>query len=458
MPTSNNKKDPASEIHQLRTYTDDIAELIRNNQLTPEQLAKIDPEVIKQAQNRRNLNNFGNFDTTTDGVTIDPRDQIVREEMKQPKAVDPKDKKPEQQEFKDNVVDLDDTTGESGVADFVLSLKDKAKPQQPTQAAPEPVVQQAPIAEPITEVEPPVQEIKPEPKVVAPEPKPEPVKELSPLEKLQKKEISLQDEVTSLMDQQKKLETDQATLESSLHEIDAKRQPLKAQEDDIEKQVRAIRLKESEVDTIEEKKALKQQRWSLEDERQRIEKERWDIDQSILTLTKQVQDIHSEQAKLMLQETEVEHAIDEVKKNERVLQAEIELKVMADKLKVILADRQKLEVDWKDIMDKKKVVLDKEAAIHKQEKVMQTEIDSIELKEHSAKDPSDLHIVEEQRWQKDKELRAIEVEEGAVQEELQAFNASVTEIETKSQSVLHQERELKDKIKELETIVAGTKK
>jgi chromosome segregation ATPase len=411
-----NPAEESTEVKQLRTYTNDIAELILTNKLSEKELAHIDPRIVEAVRSGEYTKKF-----------------IIPKKVKSKNLSDALANELHDKEMPDQMLDLDQ----------LESVAQKTRLAGTPSSIPEPSLKSV-EALPVEKTE----ELK-QPDIVLPEEK----KELTPAEQLKQEEQQLEAELVSFKDEEKRLHDKEASLGTEIDAAKTKSQPLKLREQEVEKQETDVEQKVRQSGSPLEKRDLEKQRWNLEDERQHIEQERWTMDERIITLEKEINENKKQEAALDTKEAQTAKKLQKVKKKEIAMEAQGKKEELAKKFEDIKNSRAQLETAWKDIMSKKQAVTEKEQEIAKQKETLESEIKSIDTSEHKASNPATIHEIESERWKKDKELRNVEEREWHAGEEELALQKSIADIEKQSQEVLHLERTTKNQIDELDALI-----
>ncbi len=491
MDNPQDQNQPAG-IKKLRTYAHDIARLIHDNKLSKQDLAKIDKKTLEDAKNidinddfvvldiAKKLQNFkaaavnplDDFAATLSQIKGDTTkgeiDMFDTDTIEVPRAIPQVEKKFHYEPLK--------KTEAPRIQPKIQAIRVPAAPSTP-QTKPQPaphIVQKVPVAPKAPEVH------LPDPYVVAkqetplpPKPKqPEPLKivkevvkeikevpyinlnkELSPQEKLQEEGSKVKQTIESMKADALSIQSKKLSLAASIQAALSKNQPLKVQEQQIEKEEGELRSLVSSASTAEEKHELEKKRWSLEDERQRIERERWDIDQSILEIEKQMVQLKAEESDVEKKERIAEKQLHKIEGQEKSLKAQADKKELLVKFEEVKSQRLSLESRWKEIVDKLTTLHKKESNIEDKKVTIVKEIISIESEEKAAHNPQKVHEIESKRWEKDEELRLLEKEEWNLEEQQSLLKKSSEDIESQSQEILHMEKTIKERIAELDALI-----
>ncbi len=491
-----------------RTYTSDIAQLLKENKLSEAELGKIDSQVVEDA--KKLLASISETNAKKAPIHINKLVKVyIGDDVHEPtgKSRDVKIPQEAPKEIKE----------EKKVSD---KAPEPIKVQETPAPKPEPKVEvvkvehkvEAVKQEPVKHVEPvkpaPVQTPKPQPtqvvevkkeepkpvaapklEVKAPEkkfekldeqkemhqvkkvekkeePKPAPVVEvkkpevvvppkpqISPEQKLQMEEKRLKDALADIQRRKSEFDKKESALRMQENEAREKKQPYIAQEQNVATRENLIREQERDVESSAEKQVLEKKRWALEDERQRIENQRWNIDQLILGFEKEIQEAHQNKLDLIQNEQNTQKQLDSVKKQEIALQAEAEKKTQLGKLEIIKNSRRKLETVWKELIDKKSELAQHKNAVADQVTTVESDIDKLETQESKSSDPVKTHELETARWKKDTELRNLEQEEWLTDEQTAVLQKSIDEVQKKSQEVLHLEKIISEQIGELDKLI-----
>jgi hypothetical protein len=487
LPSQEPQPEKNKGIKRLRTFSSDIARMMREHKLTKGDIAKLDPKLVSAIEHGEVPDDMGQIDT----VQVTSNDDTEADLLLKARRAETENVQSNQFEEKTLDLDTEEATQNTQEEINVVQAEQKAEPapepqiietpqeEQPVAVAikeqePQPVQKEEqtiepapePIPEPKVEVEPeqPIEQ-KPEPtpesvvsvaSVPEPiaEPQPEPKKEQTLVEKFQEAELELENQLEKLKQQEKDLLEKEAELERQKIASETQAAPILAREQEIENAEAELRKQVTTVESLEERKNLEKQRWAMEDERQRIENERWTIDQNIVDLEKQIMGISAEESELKEEEVEVEHKIERIKKMLLALQAKSEKDEVEKKLEEIVVSRVQLENEWKEIMETKKKAEAIDAEYLRQEAVLQAEIQAIEAEEQTAtKDKK--HEFETIRWEKEKQLRRLEEEDWKDEEDVKELQRLTEDLQNRTQSVLSLEKQTKTKIAELNALIAS---
>ena len=161
-----------------------------------------------------------------------------------------------------------------------------------------------------------------------------------------------------------------------------------------------------EVVSATEKRKLEEERWKLEEDRQRIERERWEYDEAIGQVAEDVAGLTDEMStnnELIAVATSRRQKLEfELKKIESVERKSL----LQDKIKEIEALRVQVTSKQKELRDAVQGLQDREKSYTSKEKDVSAKIRSVGEDEHRASTPKDRHMLEQKRWDLEKERKA----------------------------------------------------
>jgi hypothetical protein len=421
-PPSSEGESQKGGIKRLRTYANDIARMFREKRLSQNDIAKLDPQLLEAI--KRGEVPESPAEVLGPRVGYDVSSDLLAEEL----AAEAEGKVQSSKNI-DQTFDLDAEEKKLGKSSMIGEVV--AEPQKPE-----------PVPEKLIEV------VEPKPTSV-----PEPVKELTPAEKLKQEELKLQAELTAAEAQKKNLTDQEAALQQAKATAEAELAPTKVRETEIEKSEAELLEQEAKLQSLTEKRDVEKKRWSLEEERQRIEQERWAMDQKILGIEKQITELLAQEAEAEDKKHDIEGHIDTVKKMEAALVAKAEKIELSKKFEEIKTSRAALEKEWKELMDTKHKAEVIDAELLKREVALRSSIFNIESKEHQANSAEEVHDAETKRWEKEKDLRHLEEEVWKDEEDISKIQQLIDDVQKRSEDVLASEKSLNAKIAELDSII-----
>lgn len=432
-PEKNTSRSP---VQKLRTFKDDIINLIRQNALSPADLKNIDPRLIKEAQ------------------TIQADEEI---KISIPKANPVKVTPPPAPKIPEPIMAKKDPFIKLSASDKFIRTPPSAmprpapKPVPPPPPKPVPPPAPKPVPPPAPKPVPP-----PAPKPVPPPPPPKP-KEISLAEKLIQEEKDLKAEIEKQNKAVENLETKRFTLDGQIAKLLEDVRPIRAREVELEASGAAIRRQESAASFPNQVKELEQKRWKVEDERHSVEQQRYMLDRQVTDLQHQVKELTAgiDQTKTSLHSITLQ--IDRVHRKQAALKADEEKKVLAKDFDAIEAAKASLEKQWIGIKAERKELEEKHAESKAKEKALFDEIAKIEAQEQHILDIDELHTKEELRYTKEKELRNVEQTRLTIEEVQQTNEEKSKAIEQQSADILSKAKALKEKIHELDKVIEAGK-
>ncbi|MBU6430835.1 hypothetical protein KGQ29_00440 [Patescibacteria group bacterium] len=438
------------EARSVRTFIDDIARLEQEKKLTKKDISQIDPKIMEK------IHRLGEMEDEKDGM-----EKLYQKSMNQ--SADKFHGNIDKNAFirKEFIIESETSElngkrmtekTENRQAEAKMFLKGLEKTARNIDPKPFPAETERLKPNSASEQEtskPKIDEAK------NTEAKPEAKREATLEEKLEAQKRSLKEAISEIQKKEEELRTKEAEIKEEKERIDLENKSRKELEAETERQENELRKQKYGAKTPKERRELEKKRQNKEDERQRIERERWDMDQNIANLEKRIEDIKKQEVVLAKKEASIGTEIQKTEIKQLAIRAEAEKSEMFKKLDEIKKARAKLETDWKDISDKAKETRDKEILIDKRKNVIETEIQTLETREHKAENPIEIHKIEEARWKKDGELRGSEEEKLIIEEQEASLEESLAEIEAKSREVLHTEQEMLDKMAELDRIISA---
>ncbi len=450
-----------AETRSVRTFIDDIARLEREKKLTKKDISQIDPKIIDKIHRlsetedkKEDLDKFnqkskdqsrGKFYSSINKSVSRGQEFIIESKTPGPNRKRVAEK-PEDRQF---AQDISSSSSPKTEAEAALSILEKMTQNiEPKSFSTE---AKHPKSDSATQQEtdkPRIDEAK------IREAKPEVKREMTPEEKLETQKKSLKEALSAIQDKEEELKTKEAEIKEEKQRVELENKLGKGLEAETERQENELRKQKKDAKTSKERQGWEKKRQSKEDERQQIERKRWNMDQDIENLEKRIKDVKKQGAVFLRKEVSIEAEIQKMTRKQLAIQAKTEKLEIVKKLDDIKKMRAKLETDWKDISDKTKEARDKEDLIDKRKNIIETEIQTLETREHKAVNPIEIHKIEEVRWKKDEELRDSEEEKRITEEQEASLGESLTELEAKSREVLHTEKEMLDKIVELDRIIS----
>ncbi|MDQ3014944.1 MAG: hypothetical protein M3Q73_03710 [bacterium] len=446
------KKSARNPVQKLRTFKDDIINLIRQNAVSPADLKNIDPRLIQEAQTIQadeeikisipKANPAKATPPPPPPHPIPPVPPIVPKPVPPPPPKAPEPMKPVSPS---PIMDKKDPFIKLNASDKFIRTPLSAMPHSAPKPVPPPPPK--PVPPPAPKPVPP-----PAPKPVPPPPPPKP-KEISLLEKLIQEEKDLKAEIEKQNKVVENLETKRFTLDGQIAKLLEDVRPIRSREVELEASDAATRRQESAAAFPNQLKELEQKRWKVEDERHSVEQQRYMLDRQVTDLQHQVKDLTTgiDQAKASIHS--VTSQIDRVHRKQAALKAEEEKKILAKDFDAIEASKANLEKQWISIKAERKELEEKHAESKTKEKALFEEIAKIEAQEQHTLDIDELHTKEELRYAKEKELRNVEQTRLTIEEVQQTNEEKSKAIEQQSADILSKEKTLKEKIHELDKVI-----
>lgn len=428
-PDTNNHTEQIESVDKARpvhTFIDDVAKLKKDNKLTQKDISQIAPNIIDKVDQLDETRN-----------KKESLDQIYQEVIKQ------EDEK---------------------ITQDIPSLSPQIKAEVETKISrPEEITQNIEakyFSEKIEQPKPTINQQQETSNLKANETNTitdkyeEKKKEATPYEKIENEKAKLEEAILAIQKEKEYLETKEAEIKEEKNRIELENKSRKELETEIEEQENELRKQKNEAGNVKERQELEKKRQNKEDERQQIETERWNADQNIADLKKQIDNLKKDELIIVEKEARNKAEIQKLERKQLLIRSKAEKLEIIKKLTDAKKMRAELETEWNDISNKIKATEDEIVLIGKRKNIIETEIQTLEGREHKAVDPTEIHKIEEARWEKDRALRGLEEESLITEEKKAPLEESLIKIETQSREVIHTEQEMLDKLSEIDRIIS----
>jgi len=269
-------------------------------------------------------------------------------------------------------------------------------------------------------------------------------------EELQKKEavrkrgeekIRLEGQLEELNARESVLEREKEPLLIKKVELEKKLAPIIEREEVVEKSIEKIEREESVAVDSNMRRSIEQKRWGVEEERRSIEKEKWEIEKSIENVLASIKAKEVSLQSLIEQKNTANNRLEEINK-------EVEKKEIQQKLIGISRIKEKFELDWISLTDKKatldesiKTSLEREGGLVNEKKVL-------EEKERTTLSTQERREIEQKRWGVEDARKTIEEKRWGLEKELDEINQNIEILKPKYQAALAEEEAMQKKLTE----------
>jgi len=267
-------------------------------------------------------------------------------------------------------------------------------------------------------------------------------KELQKKEAIRKRgeeKIRLEGQIEELTTRESILLNEKAPLLIEKIELEKTLAPIIEREKVIEKVIGDTEKEESTATDANTRRAIEQKRWGVEEERRNIEKEKWDVEKSIEEILSSIEAKDVSLQTIIEQKKVADDRIEEINKEQ-------EKEKLAQKLKEISKIKEKFELEWISLSDKKESIKESIKTVIAEEGGIESNKKALDEKERTVASTQERREIEQKRWGVEEERKKTEEKRWVLEKELDEVNQNIETLKPKYQTALAQEEEVQKKL------------
>lgn len=271
---------------------------------------------------------------------------------------------------------------------------------------------------------------------------------------LRKEHIRIQKELQEIALEKQPLESRRNRFLKEMEPIDQAINVILKREELIEKELAAIEEKEASAQSEKEKRITEKRRWEIEEKRRETEKERWPWDEQKRKIEKKITEVDLAYQEILAREEKLKEERRKILDREEQIQMEKEIVDLKKALQETIASKKSAEIKrdelalkWQDIANAYKIILEKEARVEEDKRLIEEEIKLV-------KDIGERRKLEKERWEIEEKRREVERERWLSEERKKQVEIELKRAELNYQRIIERENNLANRIKEIEQKLA----
>lgn len=252
----------------------------------------------------------------------------------------------------------------------------------------------------------------------------------------------LKQKLSLIPNEKANLEKNRAQINIKKENYEKEIQPILVEERLIEKKEHELEEESRKTSGARDRRDIQEKLWGVSDERRSIEEIRWQHDQKLLLNTKEAQDIELKIYNLNKELGDVNGRLKAIGDEFLLLDKKEEKLFLGQRLLDLADSKEKMELEWVVINEKKRRVDEKLKPFLQKESGLQKDKDMAEKKEGATLAPKEKHDAEELRWRIDRELRFLQEGKWELEVEQEEHMLALSDLKKKYRAALAEEKRL----------------